>query len=295
MALARLLFVTGKGGTGKSTVAAALAYALSLGCPTILADLDSRMSAASMLLGAPMTGGAGGRAGATLEVVALSAHAELEAFMRRIVPVAAISRRMLKSRTFGYVTAALPGLEAFLMLERLRIMGGDAALEDRYVVVDGPASGSALELLAVARGVKGIAPVGSLNRIAHSVESFLVDPERFGVVLTVTPEELAIREALELSAALREHLGIATVAAIMNRIPAALFSKKELEEIDGLEAHLALAHRRERERSAAGRARKEFLRAGVPMIELEMLYRPAMGRPEIAELGATLAAEMPAR
>jgi anion-transporting ArsA/GET3 family ATPase len=295
MALARLLFVTGKGGTGKSTVAAALAHALSLERPTVLADLDPRMSAAAMLLAAPMPRTTPVRASATLEVVALTAHAELEAFMRRIVPVAAISRRMLKSRTFGYVTAALPGLEAFLMLERLRIMSGDAALEDRYVVVDGPASGSALELLAVARGVKGIAPVGSLNRIAHSVESFLVDPERFGVVLTVTPEELAIREALELSAALREHLGIATVAAIMNRVPTALFSKKELEAIDGLEAHLALAHRRERERAAAGRAREEFSRAGVPMIELEMLYRPAMGRPEIAELGAMLAAEMPAR
>ena len=195
MALARLLFVTGKGGTGKSTVAAALAHALSLERPTVFADLNPRMSAAAMLLGAPMPRATPARASATLEVVALTARAELEAFMRRIVPVAAISRRMLKSRTFGYVTAALPGLEAFLMLERLRIMGGDAALEDRYVVVDGPASGSALELLAVARGVKGIAPVGSLNRIAHSVESFLVDRDRFGVVLTVTPEELAIREA----------------------------------------------------------------------------------------------------
>ncbi len=295
MALARLLFVTGKGGTGKSTVAAALAHSLSLERPTILADLDPRLSAAAMLLSAPMTPGASVRASATLEVVALNAHAELEAFMRRIVPVAAISRRMLKSRTFGYVTAALPGLEAFLMLERLRIMAGDAALEDRYVVVDGPASGSALELLAVARGVKGIAPVGSLNRIAHSVESFLVDCERFGVVLTVTPEELAIREALELSAALREHLGIATVAAIMNRTPEPLFSKADMHAISELGAHFALAQRRERERSAAGRARKEFSRAGVPMVELEMLYRPAMGRPEIAELGAALAAEMPAR
>ncbi|MHB8382752.1 MAG: ArsA-related P-loop ATPase [Candidatus Binataceae bacterium] len=295
MALARLLFVTGKGGTGKSTVAAALAHALSLVRPAVLADLDPRRSAASMLLGAPMPDGAPVRVSATLEVVALTAHAELEAFMRRIVPVAAISRRMLKSRTFGYVTAALPGLEAFLMLERLRIMAGDAALEDRYVVVDAPASGSALELLAVARGVKGIAPMGSLNRIAHSVESFLVDRERFGVLLTVTPEELAIREALELSAALRDNLGIATVAAIMNRTPAPLFTKSDLDALEGLKGHCALAHRREAEHIAAGRARKEFLRAGVPMIELSMLYRPAMGREEIAELGAALASQMPAR
>ncbi len=295
MALPRLLFVTGKGGTGKSTVAAALAHALSLERPTVLADLDPRLSAAAMLLGAPLTGDAPARAGANLEVVALTARAELEAFMRRIVPVAAISRRMLRSRTFGYVTAALPGLEAFLLLERLRIMAGDAALENRYVVVDAPASGSALELLAVARGVKGIAPIGSLNRIAHSVESFLVDSARFGVILTVTPEELAIREALELAGALRTHLGIATVAAIMNRTPAPMFTRADLEAIAGLGAHASLARRREHERAAARRARTQFARAGVPMIELAMLYRPAMGRAEIDELAAAIAAEMPAR
>jgi arsenite-transporting ATPase len=295
MALARLLFVTGKGGTGKSTVAAALACALSLELPTVLADLDPRLSAAAMLLDAPLTGATPARAGPNLEVVALTARAELAAFMRRIVPVAAISRRMLASRTFGYVTAALPGLEAFLLLERLRIMAGDAALENRYVVVDAPASGSALELLAVARGVKGIAPAGSLNRIAHSVESFLVDPARFGVVLTLTPEALAIREALELAAALRAQLGITTKAAVMNRTPPAMFSQAELHAISGLGAHAALARRRERQRAAARRARKEFARAGIPMIELAMLYSPAMGRGDINELAAALAAGMPAR
>ncbi|HVA79971.1 MAG TPA: ArsA-related P-loop ATPase [Candidatus Binataceae bacterium] len=293
MALARLLFVTGKGGTGKSTVAAALADALSHKRPTVLADLDPRMSAAAILLGAPPPGGPATRISPTLEVVGLTARAELEAFMRRIVPVAAISRRMLKSRTFGYVTAALPGLEAFLLLERLRIMAGNAALEDRQVVVDAPASGSALELLAVAHGVTGIAPAGSLNRIAHSVESFVRDPARFGVILTVTPEELAIREARELTTALREHLGVATVAAIMNRTPAALFTKAELDAIAALRAHHNLAVRREHERAAAHRARREFTRAGVPMIELATMYRPAMGRAEIAELGGALAAGLP--
>lgn len=293
MALARLLFVTGKGGTGKSTVAAAVAHALSLERPTLLADLDPRLSAAAMLLGASLSGAAPVRVAANLEVIALNARAELEAFMRRIVPVAAISRRMLKSRTFGYVTAALPGLEAFLMLERLRIMVGDAALEDRRVVVDGPASGTALELLSVARGVKGIAPAGALNRIAHSVESFLRDPERFGVILTVTPEELAIREALELAAALREHLGIATVAAVMNRVPTPLFSRAELDALKPLPAHRHLAERREHTRAAARRARRVFSHAGIRMLDLAMLYRPTMSRAEVEELGVTLAAEMP--
>src|SRR5579862_4281483 len=184
MTLPRVLFVTGKGGTGKSTVAAALAIALSRRRPTTLADLDRRHSAASALGAMPADSGAV-KVTDSLDVIALTPRAELEAFIQRIVPIRAISRRMLRSRTFGYVTAALPGLEAFLLLERLRILAGDAALKDHYLVIDAPASGSAIELLSVAAGVRNISPTGTLNRMADSVAAFLADPKRFGVIITV--------------------------------------------------------------------------------------------------------------
>jgi arsenite/tail-anchored protein-transporting ATPase len=291
MALARVLFVTGKGGTGKSTVAAALATALARRRPTILAELDGRGTAAA-LFGARLVGGKPVEVSQTLSLIALSREGELESFIERIVPVRAISRRMLKSRTFAYVTAALPGLEAFLLLERLRIMGGDAALEDRYLVVDAPASGSALELLSVPAGLKGVAPGGLLNRLAQSVGVFLADPTRFATILTVTPEELAIREALETGAAIRDRLGIATAAAIMNRTPSLLFEDDDLESLKALAAHSELATRRVASygRSATGAAR--LREAGVLTITLPMLFTPAMGRDQLAELGSTLEAEL---
>ena len=193
MALARLILVTGKGGTGRSAVAAALALWLARRRPTMLVDLDQRMWAARMLGIAP-------RDDTTtisdLETMTLSAATELEAFIERLVPMKAIARRMLQSRTFGHVTVALPGLEAFLMLERLRLIAGRAALEDRYAVVDAPATGSALELLAVPGALKQIAPLGTLNRLAANVESFVADAARFSVMLTLTPQEMALREAL---------------------------------------------------------------------------------------------------
>src|SRR5258707_9889779 len=222
MMLPRVLFVTGKGGTGKSTVAAAIALALSRRRPTTLADLDRRLSAAAALGAMPQNSTAV-KVTDSLDVVALTQRAELEAFIQRIVPIRAISRRMLRSRTFGYVTAALPGLEAFLLLERIRIMAGDAALEDRYLVIDAPASGSAVELLSVAAGVKNISPNGTLNRLADSVAAFLADPTRFGAIITVTPEELALREALETESTMRERLSIARIAAIINLVPAPRF------------------------------------------------------------------------
>jgi cellulose biosynthesis protein BcsQ len=288
MTTARLTFVTGKGGTGKSTVAAALALALSHRCPTMLADLDRRLSAAAAL-GVTPHGEAPLRVSESLEVVALSPRAELEAFIRRIVPVGAISRRMLRSSTFAYVTAALPGLEAFLMLERLRIMAGDAALLDRYVVIDAPASGTALELLAVAAGIKRLAPAGTLNRLAHGVESFLRDPHQFGVMLTVTPEELALREAIETARALRENLGIASITAVLNRIPEAMFDRDESRALAALPAHAELARRREAERRFAHQARRRLRAAGLDAIELPMMYRRAMGAAEVAALASELA------
>jgi arsenite-transporting ATPase len=288
MTTARLTFVTGKGGTGKSTIAAALAQMLSQRRATTLADLDRRLTAAAML-GAMPRGSAPAPVSDTLEILALSPRAELEAFIRRIVPVAAISRRMLGSSTFAYVTAALPGLEAFLMLERLRILAGDAALMDRYVVIDAPASGTALELLAVAAGIKRLAPTGTLNRLAHAVESFLRDPHQFSVMLTVTPEELALREAIETAAALREQVGIASITAVVNRTPAALFDRDDLDALGALPAHAELARRREAERRFAHAARRRLTAAGIDAIELSMMYRRAMGAAEVTALASELA------
>jgi anion-transporting ArsA/GET3 family ATPase len=293
MALARLILVTGKGGTGKSAVAASLALALTRRRPTVLVDLDQRMWAARMLGIAP--GGNGGSAAGAipdLETMSLSARSELEAFIERIVPLKTIARRMLNSRTFGYVSAALPGLEAFLMLERLRLIAGQAALEDRYAVVDAPATGSTLELLSVAGGVKRIAPLGTLNRLAAGVEDFLADPARFAVVLTLSAQELALREALEAAGILRDRLGLSLAAAVVNAVPQPLFSAAELRTLDAHPACRRLAAWRGGAGGPAARARRAAARAHLRVIELPMLFSPAMGRAEVEELSRALGAQL---
>ncbi len=289
MKLPRVLFVTGNGGTGKSTVAAAIALALSGRRPTTLADLDGRMSAAAAL-GATPRDCAAVKVTDSLDVIAMAPRTELEAFIERIVPIRAISRRMLRSRTFGYVTAALPGLEAFLLLERLRIMAGDAALEDRYVVIDAPASGSAVEMLSVSSGVKGLAPAGTLNRLADSIDIFLADPTRFGAVITTTPEHLAIGEALETAATLRDRLGIVTVAVIMNCVPDLLFDTAELAAMSALDGHARLAIRRNAAHEQAALAAPRFAAAGLTTVGLPMMFTPAIGLAEIEKLRRALEA-----
>jgi anion-transporting ArsA/GET3 family ATPase len=290
-----LIFVTGKGGAGKSIVAASLALALSRRFPVTLADLDRRLCAAG-LLGAAMDAAAGPvRVHKNLEAVALSTRAELEAFIRRIVPLRVVSRRMLRSRTFGYVTAAVPGLEAFLVLDRLRIMTGDHSGAARRLVVDGPASGSALEMLAVARGVREIAPIGTLNRLARQLESFLTDPTRFGVIIAVRPEEMALHEAVETASVLDKQLGIRCLGAVLTGTSRPLFSAAELRTLSPLGAHAGLAFRRDAIAADSVRARAALKAAGLRVIELPMLFRAEIRMAELRELADRLEAGLRAR
>jgi anion-transporting ArsA/GET3 family ATPase len=252
------------------------------GRPMTLGDLDGRGSIARLI---------GPHESETLEVVTITPRGELEAFIDRIMPLRAVSRRMLESRTFGYVTAALPGLEAFLMLERLRLIAGKAALEDRYAVIDAPATGHALALLAVAKSIRKLAPSGTLHRLSSAVEEFLIDRNRCGVMLTVTPEELALREALEAAAALRE-LDIECVGAVVNMAPPALFTAAEIAKLGTIAGHARLAERRFELSEFARRARTEMERAGIAVTELPMLYEATVGAEEIETLSRRLETEL---
>ena len=285
----RLTFVIGKGGAGKSTVSAALAVYLASAKTTLLADLDQRGSAARLLQTTP-SDGEPVRAGQRLEICRLSAQRELTRFVERIVPVRTISRRMLGSRTFGYVTAALPGLEAFLLLTRLSAMAGEAARDDRYMVVDGLSTGASLELLSVALGVQNLAGAGTLNRLALELEHFIADPNRFGVAIVTGPEELALKEGLQAAAQLRAQLQVGFVIAIVNGCARPLFTKIEAQQVSKLdEQHGRLVRRRMELHAAARRAHSGFHAAGLDVIELPLLFTAMIGPPEVALLGRAFA------
>jgi arsenite/tail-anchored protein-transporting ATPase len=289
MGLPRLIFVTGKGGTGKSTLSAALAAALARsGRRCLLTSLDGDSSAARMLgIEDPREPSARPPTGGAPEVLAISRRAELEAFIGRIVPMRAIANRMLKSRTFGYVTAAVPGLEAFLLMDRLRVVAGDAALNDYYVVADAPATGNALEMLAVAEGVKGLAPLGTLNRLASGVEALLADARRFGVIVTATPEDFAVREALDTVRRLKQ-LRIGRVVAMLNGAVDDLFEAGEIAMLRKLDGHRELAARRRDLARRTDAARHRLRAARLKVIELPMLFRAELHQRDLSSLAQRL-------
>jgi Anion-transporting ATPase len=295
MRLPSLIFVTGKGGTGKSSVAAALALASSHRGKTVLTEIDRPRSGVGRRTNGPRiarllhdqkSSGSSAAPENGAEVRSLSSRSELEAFIQRIVPLKAISRRMLRSHTFAYVTAALPGLEAFLVLERLRLLAESARQERGLVIVDGPASGGAMEMLGVTKGVRHLAQVGTLNRLAAGLDAFLANPEYFGVLVTVLPEQFAIREALETAAYLRDDLRIRCVAIVVNRVPEPLFSAAECAKLP--RHHRSFALQRRAATNLAAEAHRQFEGAGLEVVELPMLYSSGFGRPEVETLASTI-------
>lgn len=287
----RLTLVIGKGGSGKSTVAAATAIALARRRPTVLAGLDRRGSAAR-LLGAAPCGADPTMAGTNLSVLMLDSRRELERFIRRIVPVAAISRRLLSSRTFAYVSAALPGLNAFVVLHRLASLGWEAAREDRYVVVDGLSTGSSLELLRAAAATRKLASSGTLNRLALDLEGFIADPGRFGVEIVMKPQGSALSEGIAAAAELRDRLGVKAVTGVINGVPAALLDGDELPAPAALSEQQEEMLRRRLELEAAARNSREAVRAaGLCACELPMLFTASFGRAQIGKLAQAIARE----
>ena len=115
---------------------------------------------------------------------------------------------------------------------------------------------------------------------------------RFGVVITTTPEDLAVREALETAATIRDRLGVATVAAIVNCVPDLLFNTAELAAISPLGGHARLAVRRNAAHEQAALVTPRFADTGVMTVSLPMMFTPAIGPAELKKLGRVLDAEL---
>jgi len=288
-----LLYVTGKGGVGKTTVAAALGLAAAeQGRRTIVCEVaeQDRVSRAFEREGV-RSGEQEVELAPNLWAISIDPQKALEEWLARQLHGAlggGAFRTLLRSSAFQYFVAAAPGARELITIAKVWEL---AQLErwDRsnrsydLVIVDAPASGHGVAMLTTPRTYGEIARVGPIRRQATKVSALLSDPARTGYLAVALPEEMPVAETLELDPRLRDAVGLGLDAIVVNGLYPERYSKTELETLtahaDGVPAiHAALteASRARSQRAHLRRLRREAPE-GTSVLTLPFLFAPDVG------------------
>jgi anion-transporting ArsA/GET3 family ATPase len=294
----RLVVVTGKGGVGKTSVAAALARAAVAANRRVLA-VEVGRGRLGTLLGAARGGLEPRSVSPGLAMATVEPEDALGDFVHGVLRLRMLSRRLLESTSFQVLAAAAPGLPEFLVLQKLQTWLDARRFGRRVydlIVVDAPASGHSLPLLAAPLTLGALARLGPVGDTLRTVGATLADPATTLVCLVSTPEELAVRETIELHRELARRLGLPVGPAIMNAVPPRRFVRGDEEQIARIEAsgerhpwvttaRLLLERRRE-----AGVQVQALRRAlGAAPVRLPFLYAGPEAEGGIDVLARTLA------
>ncbi len=213
---ARLLVVTGKGGTGKTTVAAALAMAAALrGRRALVVEVEGRQGLAR-LFGRRSLDHREARVAERVAGLAVDPEASLREYLGRY-GFAPLARLLTWARLTHFITAAAPGLGDVLLVGKVWEAATRAQGGYDLVVLDAPPTGRVVPFLRAPETVAELARVGPIRHQADRVRELLDDPERTGVVLACLPEELPVTETLEGVAALRA-AGLPVAAVVANQV-----------------------------------------------------------------------------
>ena len=274
--------VTGKGGVGKTTVAAALGLlAARAGKRTIVCEV-ARQDRLSGHFGVTPQGHDEHELAPGLAGISVDPERAREEWLRRQLRSSTLAGLVGGSRIFQLLAAAAPGLDELVTIGKVWDL---AQLERRtegaeydLAIVDAPASGHSLGMLRAPRTYSEVARVGPVHRQAGIIDGFLRDRDSTAVVAVTVPEEMPVAETLELERRLRDEVGIELHAVLVNAVLPERFSAAEAERIataegdairPALDAALA-EHRQVRgQRAQLRRLRRA---AGAPVATLPYVF-----------------------
>ncbi|MEC7521382.1 MAG: ArsA family ATPase [Myxococcota bacterium] len=297
------LFVTGKGGVGKTTVSAAIALAAAKRGKRVLVAMCNAKERLSHLLEVDAIGTRNQRVAPNLEAVNMTPQVALEEYGMMVLKVRSVYKAVFENRFVAAVLRGTPGIEAWSMLGKayFHTEEKDEAGRPRYdlVIVDGPATGHALDMLRVPQVICDVAPPGLLRNEAEKARALFRDARRSAAVLVTLPEDMPANETIELRAALaRDDVAMPVGALVVNSMLSKLFKPAEREPIaalpgalaDGSPAFaLAMAGRQRALREATQRDAMAKLKEELPELPrtvLPMLHVPEFRRSAIESLAA---------
>lgn len=234
-----LLIVTGKGGTGRSALTAALALRS--------ARLGKRVLAIAM------TDGDGLAAHLSAEHLGYQAHEVRDGLWAMEVDPAAALEEYLRLqlhvpllgppvRGLAVLAETVPGIRDTVVIGKVLFEARSGEWD--LIVADGPPTGQVVSYLRAPSTIEGMVPSGRVRSQAAWMRALLADPDRAGLILTATPEELPVAEARETLAALDAEPLVPVDAVVLNRVlPAPEFAREEVESLpDGPTRQAALLH-----------------------------------------------------
>ena len=219
-----LVVVTGKGGVGKSTVAAALGTAAARHRRTLVLEVDPRENVHQML-GTPPSGGELVGVAPNLWLQNLRPMEVVDRIIRDRVPLEAVVRRVLSSTVYRHFAQGAPGLkETAILAHALEIVTRRVrgAPEIDLVILDAPATGHSLSLLTAPKLVVEAIERGPVAELTRRVSDWVASAAKTGVVVVTVAEEMPVSEALELIAALDERLSRDPDLVVVNQLYPAL-------------------------------------------------------------------------
>jgi anion-transporting ArsA/GET3 family ATPase len=297
----RLVLVTGKGGVGKTTVAAALGLAAARqGKRTVVCEVAEQERLSGMLGSLPHEG---------LHLESIDPDRAKEEWLRYQLKSRTLAGVLGGSGLFQYLTAAAPGLTELVTMGKVWDL---AQLEPRTVgqaydlaIVDAPATGHGLAMLRAPSTYASIARVGPVGRHAERIDAFLRDSAKTGVLTVALPEEMPVSETIEFEGKLGVELGIGVDRIVVNAVHPARFSAEEARRVRAAEdearqlgpaqpggpagAALAAAlseHRRARAEHAQVRRLRRA--ASAPVATLPRVFEPELRREDVERLSVEL-------
>ncbi|MGI9032884.1 MAG: ArsA family ATPase [Acidimicrobiales bacterium] len=228
----RLLLVTGKGGTGKTSITAALALlAVQQGQRVLACEVDAKGNLADLyessgLSFRPREVQPG------LFAMSMSTEESLQEYLRLQLHLPAIARIGPLARAFDFVAAAAPGVREILTVGKLAY----EARERHYdlVVADASASGHVVSQLAAPRAIDELVRVGPIHDQTGWLREVLGDPAITGLVIVTTPEEMPVNETIELVGRVRADTDVDVAAIVVNRVLPELFSHADEDVFESL-------------------------------------------------------------
>jgi anion-transporting ArsA/GET3 family ATPase len=303
----RLVFVTGKGGVGKTTVAAALGLvAARAGKRTIVCEVaqQERMSRVFRREGVGYTES---QLETDLYAISIDPQESMDEYLRTQIKPAPLYALLFDNRLFQYFAAATPGMRELVTIGKVWEL---AQFERRnphaapfdFVVVDAPSTGHGLGFLRTPRTFRDAARVGPISRQAGKIDAFITDPASTGVVAVALPEEMPVNETVDFERQLREEMEMDLDAVVVNALLPERFGPAEAERIEqaaasngspGTDAALKAAlfeHRRARtQRAEVERLSSELRRKP---LTLPFLFDPELNLRSFEELSHELEAEL---